>query len=1074
MSKKIKRDDWGFPVRNSSSTALAVQNQPLAKPTRKQQQEQLALLKMLTNNTVTSRAAFAQWMLDQLHDINKECGYPEQISANEYKQMFERDGYAKRVVTSYPTASWAVEPMIYETEDESADTEWELALDNIRKKFSLIEKWKRLDVLCGIAHYGVMLVGVDDGLPLDQPIAGVEEKLKKYFERDQSKKALLEQKQKQQPGQKPTDPNSTDPNAIDENELDAEGATGDNQPAEPLGQSKPYADQVKEDQFSADDQTPPNGKPKKKKPIGNAASHVSQLKGPLENEMPPSDGIRVDLAVDGQEETKGKKPRLLYLVPFDETQASIAAIENDKSSWRYGKPTYYNLTFFSPEDYTGVFATPAQSQTRVHWTRVVHVPDNCQSNEVFGTPRQKPVYNYLLNIRKILGGDAESMWKTGFPGYAFEVPPEINDQVELDSEALSKEVDLFMNTLKKYMALQGVQAKILQGQLGDPQSHVDVQILSICVALEIPKRIFMGTEEAKLAATEDADAWVNRVKGRNENQLTPRMIRPTLDLFMAIGLLPEIEEYYVDWPDLHTMSDKEKAEVALALTNALVAYIAGGGDTMIPPLEFLVNVFQWDRDLCIAVLRAAEQRLNENAESDAIEQEQAMQLDQEERAQQLEMQKTLADGLAEGAKAGGVHIPQQALPIPGAKMPNVGLRTPMSGGSGLKFGQKRLKGVADPFASSNINNTERSIDKLTANIERLINAFCPTGKGGGKDNSCSAYDDGGGSGGAGREYQQSLDGEFWLMDGQAMFADGDIGEMNHEGYAIDHAQREVMDMMGAPSEYTDGEFADWDEFISWLEIEHDGEDGYLKAMKEAGVSDELYQTALGMGDTRSYAAEQWGWIRMHGNNVQMRDASQLKELGDGIADAHQDADLDNESFTIETKTAYYTDVPWSVIDAGDVGALRDYKNPGTPGWGGTSNARRAKVRNRIRNIFCATGKEGGKDPTCTKDDGGGVAVAERPKAPQMSPREAKNKLFEAQEASKQREAKISQIIAQLKKLRKLDPKHPDIPHYNNRMEKLIEDRVKADHEVARLKKLVGNEEPVLDKEKQDEEEMVAF
>src|SRR3954464_16057956 len=38
-----------------------------------------------------------------------------------------------------------------------------------------------------------------------------------------------------------------------------------------------------------------------------------------------------------------------------------------------------------------------------------------------------------------------------------------------------------------------------------------------------------------------------------------------------------------------------------------------------------------------------------------------------------------------------------------------------------------------------------------------------------------------------------LQGEFWIQGGQAMFADGDIGDYNHEGMAIETAQHMISD-----------------------------------------------------------------------------------------------------------------------------------------------------------------------------------------------------------------------------------------------------------------------------------------
>ena len=142
-----------------------------------------------------------------------------------------------------------------------------------------------------------------------------------------------------------------------------------------------------------------------------------------------------------------------------------------------------------------------------------------------------------------------------------------------------------------------------------------------------------------------------------------------------------------------------------------------------------------------------------------------------------------------------------------------------------------------------------------------------------------------------------------------------------------------------------------------MEDTHGNEDAQLTALKEAGVTDELYQVANGIGniDPRSYAAEHWGWIRVLDNEAQMLEETQLSSLADGLADAHGE-DVENQSFNIETKHAYYTNVPWAVISDGKPADLHEYKSHGSPGWGG-----------HVQNVFCATGEGGGVDPTCTKD-----------------------------------------------------------------------------------------------------------
>jgi len=85
----------------------------------------------------------------------------------------------------------------------------------------------------------------------------------------------------------------------------------------------------------------------------------------------------------------------------------------------------------------------------------------------------------------------------------------------------------------------------------------------------------------------------------------------------------------------------------------------------------------------------------------------------------------------------------------------------------------------------------------------------------------------------------NLSGEWWIADGQALYADGDIGDMTHEGYAIDYAKRLVLDALGLD---TDDEYAELPEEYegTWLDADN------IAALLEAGgmSAQEARDTAL--------------------------------------------------------------------------------------------------------------------------------------------------------------------------------------------------------------------------------------
>lgn len=139
-------------------------------------------IKDLVFNATLSRFALAQQSVDGRRDLDRECGYPTEPTVEEYQKLFDREPYAARVVELMPKETWQVTPTVYEDEESEDKTEFEEAWDalgeSLRPERSYHRQeegsvvWDylfRADVLSGIGGYGVILLGLDDGLPLSQP-----------------------------------------------------------------------------------------------------------------------------------------------------------------------------------------------------------------------------------------------------------------------------------------------------------------------------------------------------------------------------------------------------------------------------------------------------------------------------------------------------------------------------------------------------------------------------------------------------------------------------------------------------------------------------------------------------------------------------------------------------------------------------------------------------------------------------------------------------------------------------------------------------------------------------------------
>ena len=138
---------------------------------------------MVQNAQVLGRRALLNVLSGEISDRDQEAGYPTSIAMSDYYSMYERNAIAGRVVEVFPEECWKVLPQVYETDDKEEETAFEKSWKNLtvasnrnskfkNKKFSnpVWSYCKRLDILSGIGHYGVMLIGFDDGEDLEKPV----------------------------------------------------------------------------------------------------------------------------------------------------------------------------------------------------------------------------------------------------------------------------------------------------------------------------------------------------------------------------------------------------------------------------------------------------------------------------------------------------------------------------------------------------------------------------------------------------------------------------------------------------------------------------------------------------------------------------------------------------------------------------------------------------------------------------------------------------------------------------------------------------------------------------------------
>lgn len=100
--------------------------------------------------------------------LYEALGYPQRITLQEYRAMFHRNAVAGRIVESKPQATWRAGGEVIEDEDPDVETTFETAWRELDERLRIWSVFSRADVLAGMGHYSVILIGAPG--KLEEPL----------------------------------------------------------------------------------------------------------------------------------------------------------------------------------------------------------------------------------------------------------------------------------------------------------------------------------------------------------------------------------------------------------------------------------------------------------------------------------------------------------------------------------------------------------------------------------------------------------------------------------------------------------------------------------------------------------------------------------------------------------------------------------------------------------------------------------------------------------------------------------------------------------------------------------------
>lgn len=566
----------------------------------------------LVGNVLCSRNELFQQLSGRRLDIDGECDYPTFANIELYRTLYDRDPIARRVVEVLPKESWQMSPLVYEDESAEQSTPFEEAWDNLGKQLAGHMSWHkdeigsmvweyllRADIQSGIGTFGGILLGIDDGRNLQDPVDGVEvlyngfidaagqplanaegtpvvrqykefrnrdlwqqtfgqgdspateDELKLIREYDVENKVRVQDKR----GEVSTITANSKPiaayvdNYVDPRDMQMAGPqrSGGNPGDGPFIRQPPTGADVssfypQNPYTSGQGNTPGSplvpGTDRQYQDygIGQAPPLGYQGTSPL-----GTDQQYFSVQFGPSEEfakPSRKQHKLLFMRVFDESLVQVVRYEWNIRNPRFGQPVMYRITLNDPRQPHSGVGLPLAT-VYVHWSRFVHVADSLQSSEIFGTPRMQPCLNAILDLKKVRGGSAQMYWQGAFPGLSVESNPQMGPDVEIDIPGTQQQIADYYANLKRALVVMGMTVKSLAPQVSDPTAQINVQTEAICIAIACPVRVFKGSERGEQASSQDDSKWNDRLRHRQLFYITPRVIVAFIDRCIAIGVLPE-------------------------------------------------------------------------------------------------------------------------------------------------------------------------------------------------------------------------------------------------------------------------------------------------------------------------------------------------------------------------------------------------------------------------------------------------------------------------------------------------------------------------------------------------------
>jgi hypothetical protein len=104
-------------------------------------------------------------------DLYEALGYKRSLAPADYRERFDRNAVAARIIEAKPQSTWRGGGVIIENETPDIETPFETAYDALNRRLNIWSCFQQVDILAGFGHYAIILIGAPG--KLDEPLKRV-------------------------------------------------------------------------------------------------------------------------------------------------------------------------------------------------------------------------------------------------------------------------------------------------------------------------------------------------------------------------------------------------------------------------------------------------------------------------------------------------------------------------------------------------------------------------------------------------------------------------------------------------------------------------------------------------------------------------------------------------------------------------------------------------------------------------------------------------------------------------------------------------------------------------------------